>query len=107
MIGAWFLDSQNILLSVVRLLAVFLVLYFLAVTIYWFNRTGKVPSLRVIWRTMIQLAKWFPRILIYRVRIVPARIRRKKVNAYPDLPNSRMSAKLKKAKKKSVRVKKK
>jgi hypothetical protein len=85
MIGSWFPSLDMFVVSVIRFVAVFVVLYFLAIVIYWFNRAGKVPSLRVIWRTMIQLARWFPKILVHRIRIVPARIRKKSVSAYPEL----------------------
>ncbi len=105
MIGAWSFNIAVFLPSLFRFVAVFLVLYFMAVVIYWFNRTGKVPSLRVVWRTMIQLAKWFPRILFHRIKIVPARIRKKNYNAYPELPHAH-SSKANSKKKNSKRKKK-
>lgn len=95
MIGSWSPFPEAIVLSLVRFVAIFIILYFLAIVIYWFNRTGKVPSLRVIWRIMLQLAKWFPRILVHRIKIVPARIRKKTHSPYPELGLSRVSKKKK------------
>lgn len=94
MFGAWFPHSEWIVISLVRFVIIFLIVYFLAVVIYWFNRTGKIPSLRVTWRIMLQLARWFPKILIHRVKIFPARLRRKNVDAYPSLniPSPRVRA---------------
>ena len=94
MLGAWFPASEWIVISLTRFIAVFFIVYFLAVVIYWFNRTGKIPSLRVVWRTMLQLARWFPKILIHRVKIFPARLRRKEVDAYPALNTSSSRAKV-------------
>ncbi len=85
MIGTWSPNLVDTFIIWARFIAVFIVLYFLAIVIYWFNRTGKIPPLRVVWRSMIQLAKWFPKILVHRIKIVPSRIRRKKVDAYPAL----------------------
>lgn len=93
MLGAWFPASEWIVVSLARFIVVFFIVYFLAIVIYWFNRTGKIPSLRVVWRTMLQLARWFPKILIHRVKIFPARLRRKEVDAYPSLTISPSRAK--------------
>jgi len=88
MIGAWFPTSEWVVISFVRFVAIFLIVYFLAIVIYWFNRTGEILSLRSAFRMMIQLTRWFPKILFHRVRIFPARLRRKKVDAYPALNNT-------------------
>ena len=108
MFGAWFPSSEWIVISLIRFVAVFLIVYFLAVVIYLFNRTGKIPSLRVAWRIMLQLARWFPKILIHRVKIFPARLRRKKVDAYPSLniPSPRVQAGSKKSYSKKKKNKK-
>lgn len=108
MFGAWFPNSEWLVFSLIRFLVVFLIVYFLAIVIYWFNRTGKIPSLRVAWRIMIQLARWFPKILIHRLKIFPARLRRKNVDAYPSLniPSSRVRAASKKSSSKKKKNKK-
>lgn len=85
MIGAWPVDGSLLLWTIVRGIIVFFILYFLSVALYWYNRTGKIPSFRMILRMMIQLAKWFPRILVHRVKIVPARVRKKAHSPYPEL----------------------
>ncbi len=85
MIGSWSSSPTDILLLLVQLVLIIFVLYFLAIMIYWFNRTGKVPSFSFILKNMVQLAKWFPKILVHRVKMVPARLRKKKVQPYPEL----------------------
>ncbi len=96
-ISIW--DSGEILFSIVRVLLLLFVLYFLAVVIYWFNRTGRVPSLKFIWRMMVQLFKWFPKILFHRIKITPARLRRKKVSAYPELGIKKSTSRTRKKRK--------
>jgi hypothetical protein len=85
MIGAWSVDLSLLFWTFVRGIIVFFILYFLSVALYWYNRTGRIPSFRMIIRMMVQLAKWFPHILVHRVKIVPARVRKKAHHAYPEL----------------------
>lgn len=98
------MDLSLLFWTFVRGIIIFLILYFLSVALYWYNRSGKIPPFRTIIRMMLQWAKWFPRILVHRVKIVPDRVRKKKVSPYPNLAKNNSS---KLVIKNRVRVKKK
>lgn len=67
--------NGDFLSTFVLFLFLFFVLLFLASTLYWFNRMRRVPSLKLVWKTMVISLRTFPAIMAHRVRIVPARVR--------------------------------
>ncbi|MFH0970756.1 MAG: hypothetical protein V1776_04845 [Candidatus Diapherotrites archaeon] len=95
--------TPDIFGTIIHFLFIFFLTVFLSVAIYWFNRTGKIPSLRIIFKTTLTSLKLFPRIFCYRVRIAPTRLLHKinpkkypTVNAYPSLGRMTPSSKAKK-----------
>ncbi|MEK6902100.1 MAG: hypothetical protein AABX02_00735 [archaeon] len=64
------------MITLIRFLFVLFLVFFLSCVWYWFLRTKRIPSLALVLRTMLYSTKWFPKILVHRVRILPARVRR-------------------------------
>jgi len=102
MLGAYSLPPGDFLSTFVLFLFLFFVLLFLSVALYWFNRTHRVPSLRLVVKTMLVSLRTFPRIIAHRVVSVPARIRHRLDESHPKplpYPLSRKVAGSKKGKK--------
>lgn len=90
MLGAYSLASGDFLSTFVLFLFLFFVLLFLSVVLYWFNRAHRVPSLRLVVKTMLVSLRTFPEIITHRVGAVPGRIHhrldssRPKPSPYPS-----------------------
>lgn len=99
MLGAYSLASGDFLSTFVLFFFLFFVLLFLSVVLYWFNRTHRVPSLRLVGHTMLVSLRTFPRIIAHRVGSIPGRIRHRlnsshpKPSPYPASKTNRVSTK--------------
>lgn len=97
----------ELLLTLIRILALVLIFYFLASILYLVNRTRRVPSLQAVLRVMSTGIRGFPGIARHRVKLAPMRIREVLHNrgrrhvvhpAYPHSNKPTSSARTKKKK---------
>lgn len=99
------LDIGMIILWVFRLVALVLILHFLACSFYLIQRLHRFPSLKLVLRAMLAGFKGFPGIAAHRIRIAPARMkevlrhRGKKHVVHPAYPNTGKSSAKKSRKK--------
>ncbi|MEK6821176.1 MAG: hypothetical protein AABY11_02130 [archaeon] len=60
--------------AVIHVLFIAFLALFLSIMIYWFNRTGKVPSLKIIFKIIVLSTLAFPRIFFHRIKTAPRRL---------------------------------
>ncbi|MEK6970914.1 MAG: hypothetical protein AABW68_04485 [archaeon] len=105
MIGSWSIERGDFVSLFLAFLFLFFVLLFVGVVVYWFNRLHRVPSLKLVGKTMLLSLRTFPPVLTHRVRSVPGRIRHRwdarneKPSPYPPSPSISKAKRVKKKKK--------